>query len=465
MKKKILSLFVIILLSSVSVYAFDGKGECLDPWNQCPWETGGDNNVCPEGNLCVNNYYCGYEFNAATCQYAGFSAIHCQAAGGAWQNYYNEQIVKNAGCSFGVEGYVGSCDECNNGDCAMSLSQNGIPSYGIYNCKDDNFCAETEGQAYCAPPDFSQEHCTTAGGTWDGITETCQVSGPSFNGKGECPDSINTCNTNTQCPNPGNEDCALGYYCARDATTLSHCGYAGESFYYCNVAGGAWDNNFWGGTACVKTIEGHDYYAAGFEGKVSDTQCEVSGTTYDCFEGYYCAFASTPQGSQFYCAPPDFSQEHCTTAGGTWDGLLEICNLGVETCSDVIQNQDETDVDCGGICAVRQKCKLGEGCSVDTDCVTNKCFNGLCKAANVGVTPAEKKVMSWFEKQICYKNVNSDFCKKFKELEKQYINENTIKPANEKVPVKPKLTVGDLKPSFFQKLRLTFTGKFWDFNN
>jgi len=29
--------------------------------------------------------------------------------------------------------------------------------------------------------------------------------------------------------------------------------------------------------------------------------------------------------------------------------LTEFQNLGVETCSDVIQNQDETDVDCDGI--------------------------------------------------------------------------------------------------------------------
>jgi len=287
------------------------------------------------------------------------------------------------------------------------------------------------------------------------IILTYSVNVYAFDGKGECPNQPGPCNSDTQCPSPGNDNCASGYYCTEEAT-LWKCGYAG-SYAYCAVAGGTWD---FGKNVCIKSL-GVDIFLEGTCDSCNFGSCINGPEVFNCFEGSYCA----ETGGQAYCAPPDFSQEHCTTAGGTWDGLLEICNLGVETCSDVIQNQDETDVDCGGICAVRQKCKLGEGCSVDTDCVTNKCFNGLCKAANAGVTPAEKKVMSWFEKQICYKNVNSDFCKKFKELEKQYINENTIKPANEKVPVKPKLTVGDLKPSFFQKLRLTFTGKFWDFNN
>jgi len=202
------------------------------------------------------------------------------------------------------------------------------------------------------------------------IILTYSVNVYAFDGKGECPNTLEMCSTTTSCPIPGQEKCVAGYYCD-SMDGLADCQYAGFSNLHCERAGGTWENNFWGGTACVKTIEGHDYYAAGFEGKVSDTQCEVSGTTYDCFEGYYCAFASTPQGSQFYCAPPDFSQEHCTTAGGTWNGLLEICNLGVETCSDVIQNQDETDVDCGGtICPA---CIEGQICSIDSDCDTNNC--------------------------------------------------------------------------------------------
>ncbi len=41
------------------------------------------------------------------------------------------------------------------------------------------------------------------------------------------------------------------------------------------------------------------------------------------------------------------------------------------TCRDGVQNDDETDVDCGGLtCA---GCYIGEGCLVNSDCSTNKC--------------------------------------------------------------------------------------------
>ena len=46
------------------------------------------------------------------------------------------------------------------------------------------------------------------------------------------------------------------------------------------------------------------------------------------------------------------------------------------TCTDNIQNQDETDIDCGGlICA---SCSLGLRCVVNTDCASNLCQTGIC---------------------------------------------------------------------------------------
>jgi hypothetical protein len=50
-----------------------------------------------------------------------------------------------------------------------------------------------------------------------------------------------------------------------------------------------------------------------------------------------------------------------------------------ETCSDGIQNQDETDVDCGGdICAV---CANGADCNDDGDCSSESCVGGQCAAS------------------------------------------------------------------------------------
>jgi len=47
-----------------------------------------------------------------------------------------------------------------------------------------------------------------------------------------------------------------------------------------------------------------------------------------------------------------------------------------ETCSDAKKNQDETDVDCGGIkCSA---CASGNVCTINADCISNICTAGKC---------------------------------------------------------------------------------------
>src|SRR6478736_487052 len=45
------------------------------------------------------------------------------------------------------------------------------------------------------------------------------------------------------------------------------------------------------------------------------------------------------------------------------------------TCLDKIQNQDETGVDCGGVCS---PCDVGQRCSVNEDCSTAPCVKNVC---------------------------------------------------------------------------------------
>jgi hypothetical protein len=52
-----------------------------------------------------------------------------------------------------------------------------------------------------------------------------------------------------------------------------------------------------------------------------------------------------------------------------------ICQAAA-TCSDVVKNGAETDVDCGG--GVCMKCVDGKVCVGNTDCVSNLCLNGRC---------------------------------------------------------------------------------------
>lgn len=47
-----------------------------------------------------------------------------------------------------------------------------------------------------------------------------------------------------------------------------------------------------------------------------------------------------------------------------------------ETCTDGIKNQDETDIDCGGVC---EKCDTGKNCIKYEDCKTGFCYENVCK--------------------------------------------------------------------------------------
>ncbi len=51
------------------------------------------------------------------------------------------------------------------------------------------------------------------------------------------------------------------------------------------------------------------------------------------------------------------------------------------TCSDDLQNGDESDVDCGGSC---DPCDIGDGCNQGSDCVTQACAGDVCAAPSCG---------------------------------------------------------------------------------
>ena len=66
----------------------------------------------------------------------------------------------------------------------------------------------------------------------------------------------------------------------------------------------------------------------------------------------------------------------------------ETCATGIcETCADGKQNQTETDVDCGGICAPGALCADGLGCEDNSDCQSkvcdcpDPCENKVCQEA------------------------------------------------------------------------------------
>ncbi len=61
---------------------------------------------------------------------------------------------------------------------------------------------------------------------------------------------------------------------------------------------------------------------------------------------------------------------------------IRIGQASPENCFDHVTNQDESDVDCGGVCG---GCQEDQMCSEDSDCATNNCEAGICGPGSVGV--------------------------------------------------------------------------------
>lgn len=112
------------------------------------------------------------------------------------------------------------------------------------------------------------------------------------------------------------------------------------------------------------------------DGTESDVDCGGTHCT-------KCADAKACNGNND-CASGFCDNNVCATKTCTKDsecGTGLKCNLDEglcytpESCSDNLQNQDETDTDCGGSCSA---CAFGQKCKENSDCNTNECTNGTC---------------------------------------------------------------------------------------
>ncbi|MFO0644493.1 MAG: hypothetical protein U0183_35065 [Polyangiaceae bacterium] len=83
----------------------------------------------------------------------------------------------------------------------------------------------------------------------------------------------------------------------------------------------------------------------------------------------------TPDGST-----PDAAKPDCTKSD---DCASKVCDVAKgkcldATCEDGAQNQDESDIDCGG--AKCKKCDTQKKCKAGADCTSKVCKDGVCQA-------------------------------------------------------------------------------------
>jgi len=99
-----------------------------------------------------------------------------------------------------------------------------------------------------------------------------------------------------------------------------------------------------------------------------DTELSGDETDVDC--GGSCTVCEVDQGC---LEATDCATKYCHTA-------VEPPVCRQPKCTDGVQNQEETSVDCGGpVCrALNLLCNNGSACGDDTDCVTGYCKGGVC---------------------------------------------------------------------------------------
>jgi hypothetical protein len=75
------------------------------------------------------------------------------------------------------------------------------------------------------------------------------------------------------------------------------------------------------------------------------------------------------------CAPG----QKCLVGADCTSGVCtgNLCQL--PTCSDVVKNGDETDIDCGGPSFRCPRCDATRSCTTGTDCKSGLCTGGVCR--------------------------------------------------------------------------------------
>ncbi len=152
------------------------------------------------------------------------------------------------------------------------------------------------------------------------------------------------------------------------------------------------------GTTCITPVNNSNQ---GTDGE-DPGACNVEGGD-RCSEGFTCAerdsgFICVPLGPDPTCSDRETNQDEtdidcggmtCDARCGNGlqcqsgdDCLSRICLDGLcnpASCDDGVFNGDETSIDCGGICAA---CDDGLPCRVDSDCESRLCDDSVCAAGS-----------------------------------------------------------------------------------
>jgi hypothetical protein len=231
-----------------------------------------------------------------------------------------------------IDSMPGDCNTptCLAGQLVMNPNDMDLPN-------DNNECTIDACKAGVASNDPAAAEAMCSTGVCDGVS-ACVQCVTAANCMGDFSCSTNMCfDCNDGMKNGTESDLDCGSDCANKCADGKTCAVDTDCFY------GTCDN-----LVCVSC----------FDGTMNSTESDL-----DC--GGVCGAT---------CGV----NKKCNTGA---DCLTGVCNAGTKlcsapTCTDMVKNGTETDVDCGGACP---KCTTGKMCKVDNDCGGGtKCLMGIC---------------------------------------------------------------------------------------
>lgn len=134
-----------------------------------------------------------------------------------------------------------------------------------------------------------------------------------------------------------------------------------------------------GSTFTIKNLSCSNYKSTFVNGTLACAgDCRIS--TSDCVANRTTVPPNTPQPN---CKDRGTCEinESCSDASECKSRYCVSGKCKEPTCNDSVKNQNEADVDCGGVCSA--KCSNGKGCKTDSDCSTAFCNFGACSQPEI----------------------------------------------------------------------------------
>jgi len=207
--------------------------------------------------------------------------------------------------------------------------------------------------------------------------------------------TIGTCRNNQKDPDESDVDCGGTSHCARCPTASSCTKNADCETAFCAdrrcvepTCSDGIENQDETDVDCGGSCRPCDGGGCSSNDDCSSQYCKDQSCADHCQSGKREADETDTDCGGFECEPCA-DKERCREAS---DCQSLVCSKGLcspATCNDQIKNQDESDLDCGGVCSERSPCPVAARCNTPADCESWICSAAHKCSADIVIPPLD----------------------------------------------------------------------------